>query len=99
MAAMVGPRADLVLRQVRAALARRQRHEQSDRDLLRCFSRQRDQEAFAELVRRHGPMVLAVCRRVLHDGHDAEDAFQAVFFILARKAKARGWRDSVADWL
>src|SRR5438552_345615 len=98
-AAMVAPRADLVLRQVRIALARQHVQQLSDRDLLRCFSRQRDQEAFAELVRRHGPMVLAVCRRVLHNSHDAEDAFQAVFLILARKAKARGWGDSVAGWL
>src|SRR5262245_56339003 len=71
----------------------------ADGQLLDRFNRDQDEGAYAELVRRHGPMVLAVCRRVLHDGHDAEDAFQAVFFILARKAKARGWRDSVADWL
>jgi RNA polymerase sigma factor (sigma-70 family) len=44
-------------------------------------------------------MVLAVCRRVLHNLHDADDVFQAAFLVVARKAKARGWRDSVANWL
>src|SRR5205823_1967755 len=70
-----------------------------DRELLRRFAQQGDQAAFAELVRRHGPMVLSVCRRILHDGHDAEDAFQATFLILARKAASRKWRESVGPWL
>src|SRR5262249_8716497 len=48
----------------------------SDRQLLERFASRRDEAAFAELVRRHGPMVLGVARRVLHDAHDAEDVFQ-----------------------
>ena len=73
--------------------------EQGDGALLRRFAAGRDEEAFALLVGRHGPMVLDVCRRVLEDVHDAEDAFQATFFILARKAGAVRKADSVASWL
>ncbi len=71
----------------------------SDRELLRRFAAGRDEGAFAALVRRHGPMVLATCRRVLHDAHDAEDVFQAAFLALARKAPSPGWQESVAGWL
>jgi RNA polymerase sigma factor (sigma-70 family) len=71
----------------------------SDRELLGRFAARRDEAAFAALVRRHGPMVLWTCRRVLHDWHDAEDVFQAAFLTLARKAAAPGWQDSVANWL
>src|SRR5581483_2318054 len=68
-----------------------------DAQLLRAFTSTRGEAAFAELVRRHGPMVLATCRRVLGHAHDAEDAFQAVFLVLARKTSTI--RGNLAGWL
>src|SRR5262249_42672737 len=57
------------------------------------------EQAFAVLVERHGPMVLRVCRAVLRAPHDAQDAFQATFLVLVRKAGSIRKRDSVASWL
>jgi RNA polymerase sigma factor (sigma-70 family) len=71
----------------------------SDRDLLARFVSSRDEEAFTEIVRRHGPMVLAVCRRVTRRPHDAEDAFQATFLVLARRAAHVGRPELLANWL
>ena len=62
------------------------RDDVSDAALLRCFCRQHDETVFADLVARHGPLVLRVCRRVLDNAQDIEDAFQATFLTLARKA-------------
>jgi RNA polymerase sigma factor (sigma-70 family) len=69
-----------------------------DAQLLRAFAAARGEEAFGEIVRRHGPMVLAACRRVLGNHADADDAFQATFLVLARKAGTiRG--ANLAGWL
>jgi RNA polymerase sigma factor (sigma-70 family) len=71
----------------------------SDGDLLDRFLTDRDEVAFEALVRRHGPMVLGVCQRLLHHAHDAEDAFQATFLVLIRKATTILPRDRVGAWL
>ncbi len=73
--------------------------EAADAHLLERFIQQRDEGAFAILVQRHGPMVLGVCRRILRNAHDAEDAFQAVFLVLARKAASIRPRKMVGNWL
>src|SRR5262245_43119531 len=71
----------------------------ADRDLLRAFVERADEAAFAELVARHGPLVLGACRRVLTDAPDAEDAFQAAFMILARKASTIRRPERLGAWL
>jgi len=71
----------------------------SDEELLRKFVVERDDRAFESLVDRHGGMVLGVCRRVLGTQHDAEDAFQAVFLVLARKANSLRSGSSLPAWL
>jgi RNA polymerase sigma-70 factor (ECF subfamily) len=71
----------------------------SDGQLLERFVAGRDEVAFEALVRRHGPMVYRVCRHVVGDDHDAEDAFQATFLVLARKAETILPRDRVGNWL
>jgi RNA polymerase sigma factor (sigma-70 family) len=70
-----------------------------DRLLLERFLKEHDEEAFQMLVRRHGPMIFAVCRRFLANLQDAEDAFQATLLVLVRKAGSIGRRDLLANWL
>ncbi len=74
----------------------------SDGQLLDRFLGPPDEtteQAFEALVRRHGPMVLRVCQQVLGDSHEADDAFQAVFLILARTGSSVHRRESVGSWL
>ena len=70
-----------------------------DAELLADFIARRDEAAFTALVRRHGPMVLAVCRRVVGRRDDADDAFQATFLVLARKATSIADRGLLGNWL
>src|SRR5579871_2390254 len=71
----------------------------SDGQLLQWYVAQADEAAFTALFTRHAPMVLGVCRRVLRQEQDAEDAFQATFLLLARKAASIRKRASVGSWL
>jgi RNA polymerase sigma factor (sigma-70 family) len=71
----------------------------TDRELLERYAVARDEEAFTALVRRHGTMVFGVCRRVLGHDSDADDAFQATFLVLARKAGTAFWGESIGNWL
>ncbi len=70
-----------------------------DAQLLERFVKRRDEPAFAALVARHGPMVLGVCRRLVRDAQEAEDAFQATFLILTRKAASIQRQPLLAGWL
>jgi RNA polymerase sigma factor (sigma-70 family) len=88
-----------VLRHVRRMMAARDERSVSDQMLLDRFVRRREEAAFEALVRRHGPLVLGVCRRVLSNWHDAEDVFQGTFLVLARKAASVGERASLGSWL
>jgi RNA polymerase sigma factor (sigma-70 family) len=71
----------------------------TDGELLEAYIARRDQAAFETLVRRHGPMVLGVCRRILRNDADAEDAFQATFLVLVRKASTIRAKTMVSNWL
>jgi RNA polymerase sigma factor (sigma-70 family) len=95
---MATTQANTVLRHLNRLLEAPNHTAPSDRQLLEQFGSCRDEAAFTALVRRHGPLVHGVCRRVLGNGHDAEDAFQAAFLLLARKA-ASIRQESVAGWL
>jgi DNA-directed RNA polymerase specialized sigma24 family protein len=71
----------------------------SDSILLERYVSRREEAAFVDLVKRHGPRVEGTCRALLRNEHDVEDVFQATFLVLARKAAGIPWRDSVGSWL
>jgi RNA polymerase sigma factor (sigma-70 family) len=87
------------LKGLRDALQSRAGSLLSDAALLERFLTLRDEDAFAILMRRHGPVVLGVCRRVLRHEQDAQDAFQATFLVLVRRASSIRRRESVGNWL
>ncbi len=88
-----------VLGQIQRLFARGTVSGLTEAQLLARFVGDRDEVAFEAIVSRHGPMVLGVCRRLLVDPHDAEDAFQATFLVLVRKAGSLGDRERLANWL
>src|SRR5262249_50424274 len=88
-----------VMQHLRRAVLLRDGAGLTDGQLLEDYLRRQDEAALAALVRRHGPMVWGVCRRVLRNYHDAEDAFQATFLVLVRKASSIVPRELVANWL
>src|SRR5262245_48206203 len=88
-----------LLRQVRSIAASGEQPGRSDGELLRAFLDSGHEQAFAEIVRRHGAMVLGVCRRSLGSLPDAEDAFQATFLLLLRRASSIRKANSLASWL
>jgi RNA polymerase sigma factor (sigma-70 family) len=88
-----------VVQHLRATVLLRDGAGLTDGQLLADYINQSDDAALAALVRRHGPMVWGVCRRVLGNYHDAEDAFQATFLVLVRKATSIVPRQKVANWL
>jgi RNA polymerase sigma factor (sigma-70 family) len=96
---MAEKKPETVLQQIRQVVGAPGPEEIADHHLLQRFLRSQEESAFATLVRRHGPMVLGVCRRILRDPHQAEDAFQATFLVLARKAGSIRKQESVASWL
>src|SRR5258708_23538996 len=88
-----------VLRQIQKMVPPREAVDSDDRQLLEQFISQHDEGAFEALLRRHGPMVLGVCQRLLSDQHESEDAFLATFLVLITKAPALKRRDLLANWL
>ncbi len=96
---MATPRLHAVLEHLRHLRLGGPAADLNDARLLRLFARSRDEQAFAVLVSRHGPLVYRVCRRVLGGGPDLDDAFQATFLVLARKARSIRKAASVGSWL
>jgi RNA polymerase sigma factor (sigma-70 family) len=90
---------DSVLRHIHRMIGKPPANGQTDRHLLERFTGHHDESAFATLVERHAGLVYGVCWRTLRHTQDAEDAFQASFLVLARKAGSISWMDSISSWL
>ena len=96
---MAASRIHPVLYHLRRSVLLRDGAGMTDAELLESFIARQDESAFEALVRRHGPMVLGVCRRILRHQQDAEDAFQATFLVLVHKAASVVPRTMVGNWL
>lgn len=96
---MANPALHQAIHRLRASVSQGDGAELSDGELLEEFIARRDETAFETLVRRHGPMVYGVCRRILGNAADADDAFQATFLVLVRKASSVRPRGMVSNWL
>jgi RNA polymerase sigma factor (sigma-70 family) len=96
---MANAHLEIVVRHLRQLVGPPGAEAATDRQLLEQFTARQEEAAFALLLRRHGPMVMNVCRRVLGNLHDAEDVFQATFLVLARKARSIRKQESVGCWL
>src|SRR5262245_17668690 len=92
-------RKNLLLDQIRRMATQQQLRQMADRELLAQFAGQGNEAAFRVLMDRYGPMVLRVCKRILGNDHDAEDAYQATFFVLASKAGLERRQESLPSWL
>src|SRR5437762_1303503 len=88
-----------VLRHLQELIGCQRDREVTDAQLLQRYVGQRDESAFAALIQRHGRLVWSVCYSVLHHEHDVEDAFQAAFLVLARRAGSIRRGQTVASWL
>jgi polysaccharide export outer membrane protein len=96
---MTGQQVESLLRYIQRLTPRAGADHLTDVELLHCFAQGRDEPAFESLIRRHGPLVWRVCWHTLYNTHDAEDAFQATFFVLAQKAASIRKRESLGSWL
>ncbi len=96
---MASAQLDVAVRYIRRMAAGQLHNESSDSQLLEDYTARGDQAAFAAIAKRHGPMVLSVCRRVLGHEQDAEDAFQVTFLALARHAAQVRKKEALASWL
>lgn len=96
---MTSPHLPPVLRHIRKLMGVADASELTDAQLVKRYTVLGEEAAFEILLQRHAPMVLAVCRRLLVDAADVEDAFQATFLVLARRAASISWRESLGCWL
>jgi RNA polymerase sigma factor (sigma-70 family) len=96
---MTAGRLDEVMRHIRRLAGPSPDSDGTDAQLLARYAGGRDEEAFRALVQRHGPMVLGVCRRLLRESHLAEDAFQATFLVLVRRAASIARPELLGNWL
>jgi RNA polymerase sigma factor (sigma-70 family) len=96
---MAAGQMDKLVEYIRRVASKQDAAGRLDGDLVKRYVTRHDEAAFETLVRRHGPMVLGVCRRVLRNQHDAEDAFQATFLVLVRKAATLRSPAMIGNWL